>query len=46
MKILELIFAVVNEASSFKDFKARMDQLEESIDWELPHWSTQAQALE
>ena len=46
MKVLELIFAVVNEASSFKDFKARMDQLEESIDWELPHWSTQAQALE
>ena len=46
MKVLELIFAVVNEASSFNDFKARMVQLEESIDWEPPHWSAQAQALE
>ena len=45
-KVLELIFAVIKEASSFEDFKARMDQLEESIDWELPHWSAQAQALE
>ena len=46
MKVLELIFAAVNETSSFKNFKARMDQLEESIDWELPHWNAQAQALE
>ena len=46
MQILELIFTAVDEARSFKDFKARMVQLEESIDWELPYWNAQAQALE
>ena len=46
MTILELIFRIVAEAKSFKDFQARMVQLEKSTDWELPHWSIQDQALE
>ena len=44
-EVLELIFAAVNEARSFKDFKARMVQLEESIDWQLPYGSAQAHVL-
>ena len=45
MQVLELIFAAVAEAKSFKDLKNQMGRLEKSIDWQLPYGSAQAHVL-